>query len=121
MILYDLCLLPAHFCYVIIYIRKVESHVQISDYLHLGKFPMVQRTLFCRRCNFKMWVSDANSLLGQACHYWSNQCFMEGYQSVCRPLCLLLKRGGRSTWLCGMPFLTATAVPPFLPGKRSVR
>jgi hypothetical protein len=38
MILYDFCLFPAHFCYIIVYIRKVKSRV------HLGKFPMVQRT-----------------------------------------------------------------------------
>jgi hypothetical protein len=31
MILYDFCLLPAQFCYVIIYIRKVENCVQIAD------------------------------------------------------------------------------------------
>jgi hypothetical protein len=29
--------------------------------------------------------------------------------------------GGRRTWLSGMPFLTATAVPSFLPTKLSVR
>jgi hypothetical protein len=28
--------------------------------------------------------------------------------------------GGRSTWLWGMPFLTATTVLPFLSGKWSV-
>jgi hypothetical protein len=31
MILYDLCLLPAQFCYTIVYIWKVESCVQITD------------------------------------------------------------------------------------------
>jgi hypothetical protein len=31
MILYDFCLLSAHFCYTIVYIWKVESHVQIAD------------------------------------------------------------------------------------------
>jgi hypothetical protein len=31
MILYDVCLLPAQFCYMIVYIRKVESRVQIAD------------------------------------------------------------------------------------------
>jgi hypothetical protein len=31
MILYDLCLLPAQFCYIIVYIRKFESRVQIVD------------------------------------------------------------------------------------------
>jgi hypothetical protein len=32
MILYDFCLFSAQFCYIIIYIRKVESYVQIADY-----------------------------------------------------------------------------------------
>jgi hypothetical protein len=31
MILYDFCLLPAQFCYIIIYMRNVESHVQVTD------------------------------------------------------------------------------------------
>jgi hypothetical protein len=31
MILYDFCLLPAQFCYIIVYIRKLESRVQITD------------------------------------------------------------------------------------------
>jgi hypothetical protein len=31
MILYDFCLLPAQFCHIIVYIWKVESHVQIAD------------------------------------------------------------------------------------------
>jgi hypothetical protein len=31
MILYDFCLLPAQFCYIIVCIQKVESRVQITD------------------------------------------------------------------------------------------
>jgi hypothetical protein len=31
MIVYDLCMLPARFRYIIAYIWKVESHVQIAD------------------------------------------------------------------------------------------
>jgi hypothetical protein len=31
MILYDFCFLPAQFCYIIVYIWKVETHVQIAD------------------------------------------------------------------------------------------
>jgi hypothetical protein len=31
MILYDFRLLPAQFCYIILYIRKAESRVQIAD------------------------------------------------------------------------------------------
>jgi hypothetical protein len=31
MILYDFCLLPTQFCYMIVYIRRVESRVQIAD------------------------------------------------------------------------------------------
>jgi hypothetical protein len=30
MILYDFCLLPAQFCYIIIYLRKIGSCVQIA-------------------------------------------------------------------------------------------
>jgi hypothetical protein len=30
MILYDFCLFPAQFCYIIVYIRKVESRVHLS-------------------------------------------------------------------------------------------
>jgi hypothetical protein len=29
--LYDFCLLPAQFCYILVYIGKVESRVQIAD------------------------------------------------------------------------------------------
>jgi hypothetical protein len=31
MILYDFCLSPAQFCYIIVHIQKVESSVQIVD------------------------------------------------------------------------------------------
>jgi hypothetical protein len=31
MILYVLCLLPAQFFHIIVYVRKVESHVEIAD------------------------------------------------------------------------------------------
>jgi hypothetical protein len=31
MILCDFCLLPAQFCYIIVYIRKVESRMKITD------------------------------------------------------------------------------------------
>jgi hypothetical protein len=34
--------------------------------VHLGKLPMAWRTFICRRCNFKRWVSAANSQSGQA-------------------------------------------------------
>jgi hypothetical protein len=33
--------------------------------VHLGKFPVVRRTLLYRRYNFKRWVSAANSKAGQ--------------------------------------------------------
>jgi hypothetical protein len=31
MILYDFCLLPALFCYVIVNVRNLESHMNITD------------------------------------------------------------------------------------------
>jgi hypothetical protein len=57
MILFDFCLSPAQFCYkrIIVYIRKVEAVCKSRTGVHLGKFPVVRRTLFCRRCNFKRW------------------------------------------------------------------
>jgi hypothetical protein len=39
MILYDFCLLPAQFCYVILYIEWIESCVQIVDRYVLWKIP----------------------------------------------------------------------------------
>jgi hypothetical protein len=38
-----------------------------------------------------------------------------GGTPTCRPLCTDTS-GGRSTWLCGIPFLIELTVPPFLPG-----
>jgi len=34
--------------------------------MRLGKLPVVRRTLFCRRCSFKRWLSTTNSHAGQA-------------------------------------------------------
>jgi hypothetical protein len=47
-ILYDFCLLPTHFCYIIVYMRKVETRVQTRAGVHFGIFPMVRRTFFAR-------------------------------------------------------------------------
>jgi hypothetical protein len=61
----DFCFLPAKFCNIIIYVQKFESHVKIANRLRLGKFPIVRRTFFSRRCNFSRWLSAANSQTGQ--------------------------------------------------------
>jgi hypothetical protein len=51
--------------------------------MRLGKFPMVRKTLFCRRCNFSIWLSAANSQAGQALgHVTPNECFVEGQFNV---------------------------------------
>jgi hypothetical protein len=34
--------------------------------VHLGNLPVVRIASFCKRCNFKSWVSVANSQAGQA-------------------------------------------------------
>jgi hypothetical protein len=34
--------------------------------MHLGKFPLLRRSFVYRRCNFKRYVSDANSKAGKA-------------------------------------------------------
>jgi hypothetical protein len=59
MILYDLCLLPAQFYYITVYM-PLQAMCKLWLGVHLGKFPMVPRTLFSRRCNFKTWVSPSN-------------------------------------------------------------
>jgi hypothetical protein len=66
MILYDFFLLPAQFCYVIVYTRKVESMCQLRTDVYLGKFSVVRIILFRKRCNYKMYVSAANSQTEQA-------------------------------------------------------
>jgi hypothetical protein len=54
MILYDFCLLPAQFRYIIVYIRKVESPVQMLDRCAPWKiFNGARMTLLRGRCNFK--------------------------------------------------------------------
>jgi hypothetical protein len=59
MIPYDFCLFPAQFCYIIVYIWKVKSCVKLRTGVHLEKYPMVRRTLFCRLCN---WLVNRLSL-----------------------------------------------------------
>jgi hypothetical protein len=56
MTLYDFCLLPAQFWYIIIYVGKADSHVQNANHYEPSKFPMEQITFFffCGNCNFKM-------------------------------------------------------------------
>jgi hypothetical protein len=66
MILYDFRLFPPQFYYIILYIRKVESCMQIADRCAFWKFPLVRRTLFCMRCNFKRYMSAVNSQAGKA-------------------------------------------------------
>jgi hypothetical protein len=64
MILYDL-VLPAKFSYVIVYHGKLKALWKSQTGVQLEKFPILRRTLFCRRCNFKSWVSAANTQVGQ--------------------------------------------------------
>jgi hypothetical protein len=53
MILYDLCWLPAQFCCVIVYIRKVESCVQIADRCTPWKIPSGTKNLVLQALQFK--------------------------------------------------------------------
>jgi hypothetical protein len=76
-ILCDLCLLPAQFCYIVVYIQKVESHVQIVDQCAPWKISSGAENLVLQ-AQFQE-VGVCHKLLGGASigHYWSNQCFME--------------------------------------------
>jgi hypothetical protein len=46
--------------------------------VRLGKFPVVQRTLFCRRCNFWRKLPHGASVS----HYTPSECFVEGHSNV---------------------------------------
>jgi hypothetical protein len=49
LILYDLCLLSAQFCYIIMYIciyERLKAVCKSQTGVHLGKFPLVQKTSF---------------------------------------------------------------------------
>jgi hypothetical protein len=62
MILYKLCLSPTKFCYIIVHIRKVETLCNSRTSMHLGKFPVMRRTLFWR-CLPQISRGDNKSLL----------------------------------------------------------
>jgi hypothetical protein len=64
MILYDCCL---HSSVTKLYkyrIFNVTCNSRVGG--RLGNLPVVQRTLFCRHCSFKRWLSAANCHVGQA-------------------------------------------------------
>jgi hypothetical protein len=67
-ILYELCLLPAQFCYTRINVLswEAESLVQIADWRAPWKFSNRAETLCCGCCNFKSQVFATNSQAGQA-------------------------------------------------------
>lgn len=64
MILYDFCLLPGYFCDKTAYIRNFNSLCTSRTHVRIEKLTVLWKTLFCRRCNSKLW-SAANSQAGQ--------------------------------------------------------
>jgi hypothetical protein len=60
-ILYGFWLLPACFCYIIVTYGILNARCKARVCVRLCKLPVVQRSLFCRPCNVKTWVSAANS------------------------------------------------------------
>jgi hypothetical protein len=66
MILYGFCLLPAQFFIQSYTYGRLKVVCKSRTGVHLGKFPMVRRTLVCRRCNFKNYMSGADSQAGPA-------------------------------------------------------
>jgi hypothetical protein len=67
MILYDFCLLPALHNFVIwsYTYGRPKAECKSPTGVHLGKFPMMQRTSFFTRCSFKRYLYAANSQEGQ--------------------------------------------------------
>jgi hypothetical protein len=78
MILYDLCLLPAQYHYVIINIRFLEGHVQLADRCALRKFTNGTVNLVFQALQFQN-VGICSKFPGTVSirHYCFNQCFME--------------------------------------------
>jgi hypothetical protein len=79
MILYDFCVLPVQFCYIIVYTRKAESRVQIADRCAPWKISsgaenliFVGFAILRGRC---LPVIPGGSNVS---HYSSDQCLMEG-------------------------------------------
>jgi hypothetical protein len=66
MILYDLCLLPAQFRYVIINIQYLEIQCNSRTGVRLWNLSMMCRTLFCKHHSFKRCICAANCQAGQA-------------------------------------------------------
>jgi hypothetical protein len=79
MILNDLCLLPALFLYIVIYVRNLESHMQIADRCAPWKVsngaqnPVLQALQF-QQLGFCRKLSGGTGIG----HYRPNQCFHEG-------------------------------------------
>jgi hypothetical protein len=65
MLLYDFCLLSVHICYIIVYILKAESCVQIADRCAPWKISNGAENFVCRRCNFKeyLWAQSSPTIL----------------------------------------------------------
>jgi hypothetical protein len=78
MILYDFCLLPTWFCYVIVNVRNLESHMHIAD-----QFPTRETANGAENLIYAVAAisidgfSVANSQAGQAYLIRSNQGFVE--------------------------------------------
>jgi hypothetical protein len=64
MILYDFYLLPAQFCYIVIYLQKVESRVQIMDWCAPWK-------IFCFAENPVLWALEFWEVA--VCHKFSGK------------------------------------------------
>jgi hypothetical protein len=66
MISYDFCLLSAKFCYVVIYVRKFESHVQIPNQCAHWEIANGAENFVLQGWNFNRCLSATNSQSGQA-------------------------------------------------------
>jgi hypothetical protein len=117
-ILYDLFLLPAQFCCMIIYIRKVESHVQIADrcapwkiyngaenrVLHSLQFKEVGvcRSVSLLLCLFSNKPSIVARVIVAAGTPLESRCLaMVGCLGCCRSMFIEpLSSSGRLLWFC---------------------
>lgn len=85
LVLYDLCLLPVYFCYIIIHMQvwEIDSHVKIAAWWTPWKISDGEENLVFQVLQSQE-VGTCLKFPGRTCtsHYCSNESFMDGYFNV---------------------------------------